>query len=78
MAALYTGRLHVPDRNLDAPGPATYDWLAKGSGVLGQMRVLVVEDNDDLVALVTKALARAGLDVDAGLLIVHASLNAEC
>ena len=28
------------------------------------MRVLVVEDNDDLVALVTKALARAGLDVD--------------
>ena len=29
------------------------------------MRVLVVEDNDDLVALVTKALARAGLDVDA-------------
>ena len=29
------------------------------------MRVLVVEDNDDLVTLVTRALARVGLDVDA-------------
>jgi two-component system response regulator TctD len=29
------------------------------------MRVLLVEDNDDLVGLLSKALARAGLDVDA-------------
>ena len=28
------------------------------------MRVLVVEDNDDLVALMTKAMSRVGLDVD--------------
>src|ERR1700741_5277723 len=65
MAALYTGRLHIPDRNLDASRPATYDRPIGGNGASGQMRVLVVEDNDDLVALVTKALARAGLDVDA-------------
>ena len=75
MAALYTGRLHVPDRNLDAPGPATYDWPGKGSGVSGQMRVLVVEDNDDLVALVTKALARAGLDVDAAQTVADAEAS---
>ena len=29
------------------------------------MRILVVEDNGELVGLLTKALARAGLDVDA-------------
>jgi len=29
------------------------------------MRILVVEDNNQLVGLLTKALARAGLDVDA-------------
>ena len=28
------------------------------------MRVLVVEDNDDLVALMTKAMSRVGLDID--------------
>ena len=65
MPALYTGRLHVPDRNLDASGPTAYDWQARHGGALGQMRVLVVEDNVELVALVTRAFARAGLDVDA-------------
>ena len=29
------------------------------------MRILVVEDNNQLVTLLTKALGRAGLDVDA-------------
>src|SRR5688572_15490573 len=75
MAALYTGGLHVPDRNLDAAGPATYDWPSKGSGVLGQMRLLVVEDNNDLVALMTKALARAGLDVDAAQTVADAEAS---
>ena len=31
------------------------------------MRILVVEDNNQLVGLLTKALALAGLDVDRGL-----------
>ena len=39
------------------------------------MRVLVVEDNDDLVALVTKALARAGLDVDAAQTVADAEAS---
>ena len=33
-------------------------------GAPGQMRILVVEDNGELVVLLTKALAHAGLDVD--------------
>ena len=37
--------------------------------------MLVVEDNDDLVNLVTKALARAGLDVDAAQTVADAEAS---
>lgn len=37
----------------------------KSVGAPREMRILVVEDNGELVVLLTKALARAGLDVDA-------------
>ena len=39
------------------------------------MRVLVVEDNEDLVGLLTKGLGRAGLEVDAVRTLAPASAS---
>jgi two-component system response regulator TctD len=39
------------------------------------MRVLVVEDNEELVALLTKALSRAGIDADSARTVVDAEAS---
>src|SRR3977135_4450510 len=40
-----------------------------------KMRILVVEDNDQLVVLLTRALAKAGLDVDSARTVAYAEAS---
>ena len=42
------------------------------------MRVLVVEDNEELVALLVKALSRAGIDADSARTVAAAATRRRC